>query len=184
MMRQALIILAEGFEEIEAITAIDVLRRADVSVRVAGLSGKTVKGAHGVTVEADLELDEYKGLPDVLILPGGMPGSANLGASGKVSEIIKRANAQKKIIAAICAAPALALAPTGILDGKKATCYPGCESKFPRAVTYTGDRVTADGNVITGSGPGSSLEFALEIVRWLVGGDKANDLKQGMLVNA
>ncbi len=181
-MKKVLIILADGFEEIEAITPIDVLRRAGLEVAIAGLVQKTVSGAHGIKFQTDLLLDEYEGLPDAVILPGGMPGAQNLGESEKVAEIIKKMNSQKKVVGAICAAPALVLGPTGILDGKKATCYPGFEKDFPASVAFSRDRVVVDGNVITSRGPGSAMEFALELVELLAGSDKARSLKEGLLV--
>src|SRR3989338_7826078 len=108
MAKKVLVILADGFEEIEAITPIDVLRRAGVEVTLAGLTGKMVTGAHGVKFQADLTLDEYKDSPDAIILPGGMPGAQNLGRSPKVTELIKKLNSENKVVGAICAAPALA----------------------------------------------------------------------------
>lgn len=181
MAKKVLVILADGFEEIEAITPIDVLRRAGLEVALAGLSGKTVSGAHGVKFQADLMLDDYHSLPDAVVLPGGMPGARNLGESKKVAELIKKMDSQKKIVGAICAAPALALAPTGILDGKKATCYPGFEKNFPASVSFSDARVVVDGNVITSRGPGSALEFALELVRRLAGREAAEALSEGLL---
>lgn len=181
MGKRVLVILADGFEEIEAITPIDVLRRAGLEVTLAGLSGKMVTGAHGIKFQADVLLDEYKDLPDAVVLPGGMPGAQNLGQSPKVAEIIKKMNSQQKIIGAICAAPALALAPTGILDGKKATCYPGFERNFSSSIAFSNDRVVVDGNVITSRGPGSALEFSLELVEKLVGKEKSQTLSEGLL---
>ncbi|MBI1978359.1 MAG: DJ-1/PfpI family protein [Candidatus Omnitrophica bacterium] len=182
MAKKVLVILADGFEEIEAVTPIDVLRRAGVEVILAGLSGKVVTGAHGIKFQTDVTLDEYKDLPDAMVLPGGMPGAQNLGKSPKVAELVKKMNSQNKIVGAICAAPALAVAPTGILNGRKATCYPGFEKDFPSQVTFSTDRVVVDGNVITSRGPGSAFEFALELVEKLVGKEKVETLREGMLV--
>src|SRR3989338_11700711 len=168
MSKKVLIILAEGFEEIEAVTPIDVLRRAGAEVTSAGLSGKVVSGAHGIKFEADIPLDDYRDSPDAIILPGGMPGARNLAESKKVADFIKKMNSQKKIIGAICAAPALALSPTGVLDGKKATCYPGFESNFSKSVKFSQERVVTDGNVITSKGPGSALEFSVKLVEQLL----------------
>ncbi|OGW86466.1 MAG: hypothetical protein A3A81_02755 [Omnitrophica bacterium RIFCSPLOWO2_01_FULL_45_10b] len=182
MAKKVLVILADGFEEIEAITPIDVLKRAGLEVTLAGLSSRTVSGAHGVKFQADITFDEYKDLPDAIVLPGGMPGSKNLAESKQVAELIKKMNDQKRLIGAICAAPALAVAPTGILNGKKATCYPGFENNFPSSVTFLTDRVVVDGNVITSRGPGSALEFSLELVRKLAGPEQAKTLKEGLLV--
>ncbi len=122
MAKKVVIILAEGFEEIEAITPIDVLRRAGVDLIIAGVGSKTIKGAHGIVFQTDITLDELKNLPDAIILPGGLPGAANLQKSEKVKELVKKMDAQKKLIGAICAAPALVLAPAGVLNGRKATC--------------------------------------------------------------
>lgn len=181
MAKKVLIILAEGFEEVEAITPIDVLRRAGLEVTVAGLPEKVVTGAHGIKIQADILLSGYKGLPDAVILPGGMPGAKNLAESLEVTDLVKKMNTNKKVVAAICAAPALALAPTGILKGRKATCYPGFEKNFPASVEFSKERVVVDGHVITSSGPGSALEFSLELVEQLVGKEKAQALKEGLL---
>ena len=181
MAKSVLVILADGFEEIEAITPIDVLRRAGLQVTVAGLTGRSATGAHGVTFQTDVALDEYQGLPDAVVLPGGMPGAQNLGSSKKVSEFIKKMNSQKKVIGAICAAPALALAPAGILNGKRATCYPGFEKNFPPSVSFSNERVVVDDNVITSCGPGSALEYSLGLVERLVGKEKARASEEGLL---
>lgn len=182
MSKKVLIILAEGFEEIEAVTAIDVLRRAGLEVTVAGLASNRITGAHGIVIEADVLLDQYSQNPDAIVLPGGMPGAQNLGKSQKVREIIKKVYDQKKWVASICAAPALAVAPTGILNGKKATCYPGFEKNFPSTVKFSKERVAIDENIITSQGPGSALEFALKLAEQLVGKEKAQNLKEDMIV--
>lgn len=184
MAKKVLIILADGFEEIEAISIIDVLRRAELDVTTAGLSKKSVTGSHRVQVNADVALEEYQDLPDAVILPGGMPGSENLGKSPKVAELVKRMNENKKVVGAICAAPALALAPAGVLNGKRATCYPGFERHFPASVQFSDKRVVVDGNIITSRGPGSAIEFALELVRELANEKKSQELKEGLLVKA
>lgn len=184
MSKKVLVILAEGFEEIEAVTPIDVLRRAGLDVTVAGVNGKTVTGAHGITIAADIDLKDFAGIPDAVVLPGGMPGAKNLAESKKVAEILAGAQSRKNIIGAICAAPALAVAPTGILAGRKATCYPGFEGQFPSSVQFVEDRVVIDGNIVTSRGPGSALEFALSLVERLGDAGKAADLKEGMLARA
>jgi len=175
-------ILADGFEEIEAVTPIDVLRRAGLEVTVAGLGGKKVLGSRRICIEADIALSDYQGTPDAVILPGGMPGARNLSESKEVADIVKRVDKSKKIVSAICAAPALALTPTGVLNGKKATCYPGFENNFTKEISYTEDRVVVDGHVITSRGPGSSFEFALRLVEELVSREKADELREIMLV--
>lgn len=182
MPKKAIIVLAEGFEEIEAVTVIDVLRRAGVDLKIAGLSGKSVKGAHDLKVEADLTLDQYDGSADAVILPGGMPGSKHLNQSKKVAEIVQKMNSQGKLLGAICAAPALALAPAGVLEGRKATCYPGFENNFSSSVKFSYDRVVVDQNIITSRGPGTALDFALELVEKLVDRKEADKLREGLLV--
>ncbi len=184
MSKKVLVILADGFEEIEAVTPIDVLRRAGLEVTLAGVSGKTITGAHGIKFQTDIILDDYKGLPDAVVLPGGLPGAKNLGESKKVMELVRQMNSQKKLVGAICAAPALVLAPAGILNGRKATCYPGFEKNFPPPVSFSGERVVVDEHIITSRGPGSALEFALELVEQLAGKEKAQTLKEGLLVKS
>lgn len=184
MAKKVVVILADGFEEIEAITPIDVLRRASLEVVLAGLSSKTVSGSHGITFQTDILLDDYNELPDAIVLPGGLPGAKHLAASKKVRELIIRMNDQKKLVSAICAAPALALAPTGVLNGKRATCYPGFEKNFSSEINFSNERVVVDGNIVTSRGPGSALEFALELVEQLVGTAKAQELSQGLLAKA
>ncbi len=182
MSKKVLILLAEGFEEIEAVTPMDVLRRAGLEVTIAGVTGKNVKGAHGISIEADVLIDQYHETPDALILPGGMPGAQNLAKSPRVAELIKKVHAQKRIVGAICAAPALAVAPTGILNGRTATCYPGFEKDFLKEIKFSENRVVMDENIITSRGPGSALEFSLKLVEQLVGKEKAQSLKEAMIV--
>jgi 4-methyl-5(b-hydroxyethyl)-thiazole monophosphate biosynthesis len=184
MVKKIVIILAEGFEEIEAITPIDVWRRAGLNVVIVGLTGKSVKGSHGITVEADLVLKDLKETPDVIFLPGGLPGSTNLADSPAVIELVQKMNREKKLVTAICASPALSLEKSGILAGKRATCYPGFEKNFSSSVTFTTDRVVVDGDIITSRGPGSAAEFALTVVERLVSKEKAQSLKEVLLVKA
>ncbi len=182
MNKKALVILANGCEEIEAVTPIDVLRRAGVEVTVAGLDSKVITGAQGIKFETDLLLKDYKVTPDAIILPGGAQGARNLSQSKEVLEVVKYLHDQKRLVAAICASPAVALSPTGILANRQATCYPGFEKEFPRNVIFKEDRVVIDQNIITSRGPGSALEFALKIVEELVSKEKAQTLREGMLV--
>jgi 4-methyl-5(b-hydroxyethyl)-thiazole monophosphate biosynthesis len=170
---RALIILADGFEEIEAVTPIDILRRADVEVIVAGLDKLSVTGARGVTVQADVLLADFAGRVDAVILPGGMPGAANLAASAVVKSILMETAAKNGLIAAICAAPAVILASMGLLKGRQATCYPGMEEYFPADVRYTGQSVTVDGKIITAAGVGAALKFSLVLAEMLVGKEVA-----------
>ena len=182
MGKKVLVILAEGFEEIEAVTPMDVLRRSGLEVIVAGLASRVVTGAHGIRIEADVLLDQYQGQPDAVVLPGGMPGAKNLGESKKVKELIQDLNRQKKLIGAICASPAVVLTPTGVLSGKKATCYPGFEAQFSKDIYFSLDRVVVDQNITTSRGPGTALEFSLRLVEQLADSEAVRSLKEGMLV--
>ena len=178
------VILAEGFEEIEAITPIDVLRRAGLNVTTIGLSGQTVTGAHGVALLADRTWDEVAALtPEVLLLPGGMPGSKHLGEHSGLKEMARRVADSNHWLAAICAAPALTLASWGLLAGRKATCYPGCESHFPPDVEYQKIPVVIDGKIITANGIGGTMEFSLQLVKLLINQETANNLQAKMLVS-
>jgi len=181
MNKKALVILADGFEEIEAITPIDILKRVGVEVIMAGLGGTSIKSTRGVTISADMELDKVAFVPDVIIFPGGMPGAENLANSPKVKDLIKSVDSEGKLIAAICASPAYVLAPTGVLDGKKATGYPGTEDKFPSSTKISSEDVVRDGNVITSRGPGTAASFAFMIANELVGSEKARKVAEGML---
>jgi 4-methyl-5(b-hydroxyethyl)-thiazole monophosphate biosynthesis len=170
--------LAEGFEEIEAIAVIDILRRAGISVDTVGIMGSTVTGGQGIKLMVDKRLlevnpDEYGGI----ILPGGNKGVENLGRSQKVVDIIKKFDSEKKLIAAICAAPSI-LASNGILDGRKATIFPGMERGLPHP---RGEKVVVDGNVITSQAPGTAIEFALALVESISGKGKAVQIKRQII---
>jgi protein deglycase len=181
-MKKILIHLANGFEEIEAITPVDVLRRAGCEVVTISVSGKReVIGAHGITVLADkLFAESDYDHADMILLPGGQPGSDNLNRHEGLKKQIIAFHMQGKLVAAICAAP-LVLGSTGILKGKKATCYPGVESRLTGA-TFTGNAVEVDGNIITGRGPGLAMVFSLALVEKLVGKSKVEELKTAMIV--
>lgn len=182
MLKTALVILADGFEEIEAIAPVDFLRRAGVRITLAGLENLRVQSSRNVGVEADILLRDLVELPDAVILPGGIPGATNLAKSEEVAELIKRMNETGKIIAAICAAPAVVLARLGILDGKKATCYPGCETDFSKTTVHSAERVVVDGNLITSQGPGTALEFSRAISEKLVGKEMTEKVREKMLI--
>ena len=182
-MSQVTVHLAEGFEEIEAVTIIDVLRRAGIDVIIVSITGKSVvKGAHNIELKADLlfeEVDYLKG--DMMILPGGMPGSKNLNEhKGLKSQIIKYQTSEK-YLAAICAAP-IVFGNLGILNGKNVVCYPGYEAQMVGAKVQTVSCIT-DKNIITGRGVGAALKFSLEIVRILSGEELAEQLRKAMLVD-
>ncbi len=173
------VFLATGFEEIEAVTIIDVLRRADVVVVTASLGELTVVGSHGIAIVADRSIDDIDVLQfDAVVLPGGMPGSTHLRDDERVRRAASLAAERGRIVAAICAAP-IALEAAGVLHGKNVTSYPGCE--LPSAVRVD-ERVVEDETIITSCGPGSALEFALTLARRLVGTAVAARVAQAMLV--
>ncbi len=171
-------LLADGFEEVEALCPVDVLRRAGLTVKTVGITGKTVTGSHGITVTADLLPSEATEPIELLFLPGGMPGSSNLDASAEVDALISRAVAEDAKIAAICAAP-FVLGVRGLLNGRRATCYPGFEDRLLGA-TYTKSAVEVDGNFITGIGMGAALDFALRLVEILKDKDTAEAIRAGV----
>jgi len=167
-MKKVLIPLAEGFEEIEAITLIDVLRRGGASVTTAALATREVTGAHGVKVQADALLqDVLQQHFDMMALPGGMPGAKNLQQDERVLGLIRAMNERFAFLAAICAAP-MVLAHAGVLEGKRATAYPGFLDAFPEVSQQAGP-VVVDGRVVTGRGPGSAMDFALTLLECLAG---------------
>lgn len=170
------IFLAEGFEEVEALTPCDMLRRAGLDVRLIGVDGRQVVGAHGIRVLCDISDSEaHVEQQQMLVLPGGVPGTPNLEKSPTVQRFIDTAAKNGAFIAAICAAPSI-LGHKGLLEGKRATCYPGYEDSLQGAL-YTGEAVERDGNFITARGMGVSLEFALCLVEALCGAEKAAQLK-------
>lgn len=174
------VLLADGFEEIEALTPVDMLRRAGKKVVTVGITGKTVTGAHGIPVIADCE---PKNLPhdeiECLILPGGMPGTKNLDASPETDALINLTLADGGRLAAICAAPSV-LGKRGLLRGKKATCYPSFE-RFLEGADCVTDKVVTDGNVTTSRGAGTAMDFALGLVALLVSPEKSDELKSGVI---
>ena len=178
---KALLILAEGFEEIEAISSIDLLRRAEIEVCVAGLVEKNVRSARGLVVLADFLLSEVGNQFDALILPGGAIGAKNLALSIDVKKIILKMNQENKWICAICASPAWVLAPTGILNNKCATCYPGSEVRFHSSTQYVLEKVIVHENIITSAGPGTAIDFALMIIEKLKGSVVAQKIKKDIL---
>jgi protein deglycase len=182
-MSRICVLLAEGFEEIEAITTIDVLRRAGLEVVTVSTKPGPVRGAHQVVVQADRDLAQAsKESWDMVVLPGGMPGSTNLRDDPAVAEMLRRQAEAGKKIGAICAAP-IALGKAGLLKGRKATSYPGFQDQLIGA-DYQEATVVRDGNILTSRGPGTAMEFALAIVADLKGKPAADALRKGMLVGA
>ncbi|MBR2930732.1 MAG: DJ-1/PfpI family protein [Clostridia bacterium] len=162
-----LVLLAEGFEEIEALTPVDMMRRHGIEVLTVGISDKIVKGAHGIPVVADVRVGEVElDKVEAVVFPGGMPGATNLDASPFTDEVIAAVKKNGGRLAAICAAP-LVLGRRGLLEGKKATCYPGFEGELKGAECTSGSVVT-DGDITTGKDMTCSLYFATELVRLLL----------------
>lgn len=171
--------LADGFEEIEALTTVDILRRAGIKVWIVGVGRLDVRGAHGITVTADLldkEIDYEK--VSLVILPGGMPGAENLGKSIFVDKAIRNCISLGGNIAAICAAP-MVLGRKGLTQGKKMTCYPGFEKELVGAHTSE-NGVVKDGNFITAKGPGVTFDFAFEILKLYKDKETVKQLKESM----
>jgi 4-methyl-5(b-hydroxyethyl)-thiazole monophosphate biosynthesis len=181
MSKRVVVVLAPGFEEIEAVTPIDVLRRANLEVTVAGLGGNAIEGAHGVTFHCDVELEKIDDTPDAIVLPGGLPGSENLGKSQAAQALTEKVRDRGGLCAAICAAPALTLARWGLLEGRTATCYPSFEKEFGGSTTHSEDRVVVDGNIVTSRGAGTALEFSLRLAAILTDPSTAEELRQSML---
>ena len=178
------VFLADGFEEIEALTPVDVLRRAGIQVTTVGVTGKVVAGAHAIPVTADITAEEAEAAlggetPEMIVLPGGMPGADNLNASTVVDAFIKKCAAEDAYIAAICAAPYV-LGVRGVLKGRMATCFPGFEDRLEGAEYYDCD-VIRDHNIITGRAMGAATEFALELVSALCGDEAAETMKGKIL---
>ena len=173
-------LLANGFEEIEALTPVDILKRAGLNVVTCGISGLVITGSHGIKVQADLlpeDIDTNE--VDMLILPGGMPGATNIDSHPYTDVLIDAVLKKGGRIAAICAAP-LVLGRRGLLVGKRATCYPGFEAELEGA-DVTGDGVVTDGNVTTAKGMGVALEFSKELVRLVLGEAKAKEISAAIM---
>ena len=180
-MAKVYVFLADGFEDVEALIPIDVLRRGGVEViTVSTTEFPLVESSHGVNIEADIQFEQsdYQDA-DLLMLPGGMPGAANLYDHEGVCKAVCAQVAAGKKVSAICAAPAVVLAPLGLLEGKKATCYPGFEHALEGA-TYTGDLVTVDGNITTAEGPAAAFPYAYELLSQLVDRQTADQIAEGM----
>ncbi len=174
--------LADGFEVIEAMSPLDMLRRAKIETVTVGVTGKNVTASCGVTVTADITIDEFTfNNADAIILPGGMPGTLNLEENSVVQSAIDKADAEGKLICAICAAPSV-LGHKGLLNGKEATCYPGFEDALEGA-SLSENYVAVDGNIITARGAGVSVEFGLEIVKHLKGEAESQRVRKSIQCN-
>jgi 4-methyl-5(b-hydroxyethyl)-thiazole monophosphate biosynthesis len=188
-VKKAIVFLAEGFEEVEAVTPIDYLRRAGLEVAVVSAGeGEMVTGSHGIPVKADAAFGDLarqgRAVPaswDAVVLPGGLPGAANLAASAEIGSFIREMAAAGKLVCAICASPALVLAPLGVLEGRKFTCYPGMEKTVSGAV-WSGDRVVVDDTIITSRGAGTAGDFAEAVIGKLVCEEAAEKLAKSVLL--
>ena len=178
-----IVFLTDGFEEVEALTVVDYLRRVGVGVDMVSITDeKNVKGAHSIEVVTDklvgdIDIDEYRGA----VIPGGLPGATNLQKSSEVIEIVRELNKQDKLVAAICAGP-IVLQEAGVIKDRDFTCYPGFEGNIGDG-NYIEKPVVRDKNIITGKGPALAIDFALEIVDYLLGKDKKEELKKDILYN-
>ena len=182
MIKKVLVAIADGIEEIETMSIVDTLRRAGAELTIASVQGKRVSAAHGVVIEADKLIQDCTTEEfDLVVLPGGMPGATNLKDSEDLKNILTKQNQKGLQYAAICASPAVVLKTHGLLEGKRATCYPSYSNDL-------GDRycnssvVVTDDNCTTSQGPGTALVFALKLVELLYGIEKAKGLKAEMLV--
>jgi protein deglycase len=178
-MSSVLVPLAQGCEELEAVTIIDLLRRAGIEVVTAGLNSGPVTCSRKTVLVPDVTLDEVIDQDfDMVVLPGGLPGADHLNADSRIQQILRRTSQAGKYTAAICAAPKV-LVSAGLLDGKTATAYPGVlDEIIPTTATYTGSALESDGQVITSRGPGTAMDFALMLIEKLEGTEKRQQVEQ------
>ena len=179
-MKTVLIPLAQGCEELAAVTIIDILRRAGVTVVSAGLDAQPVRGSRGTALLPDTTLDEaLKHSFDLVALPGGQPGTNNLKADKRIIALVQRMAQQDKYVAAVCAAPSV-LASAGLLDGKRATSFPGSLDSFPKVQQHHA-AVVEDGKLITSRGPGTAMDFALTLLERLAGKSTRDEVEAGLV---
>ena len=180
-MKRVALLLADGFEEVEAITPIDFLRRAGIQVDILGVKSDIVTGSHGIAIQTDSRIVGYRTMPDGIVVPGGMPGAKNVADSSEAITLIRMVGEAGNLIAAICAAPAVVLASHGFLDNKRATCFPGFETAFTENTEFSEDSVVVDGSMITSRGPGTAARFSLAIIRHLIGSEAADSVAEATL---
>ncbi len=178
-MKTVLVMFAEGSEELEAVTVVNILRRAGVTVTLAGLHAGSLRGSRGTMLLPDITLDDaLNHVYDMVVLPGGQPGTNNLKADERVLQLVRKVAGQGRYVAAICAAPSV-LAAAGLLDGKRATCFPGSLAAYPDVNLQTA-AVVEDGKLITSRGPGTAMDFALVLVERLIGPAKRAEVEGGL----
>ena len=190
-MKGVYVFLADGFEEIEALATVDILRRGGVEATTVSISkDRTVRGAHGIPVVADMGRDGFDAIPeqeagpeDAMVFPGGLPGASNLAGDEALMDLMKRHFIQGGTVAAICAAPGLVASQLPDLEGRRFTCYDGFEEDMmAQGAEYTGERAVSDGNLITGRGPGCAVEFALTVLARLKGESISEGVRAGLLI--
>jgi 4-methyl-5(b-hydroxyethyl)-thiazole monophosphate biosynthesis len=181
MSKKVLVAIADGSEELEAVTIIDVLVRAGADVTVASVGEMQITASRGVKIVADALIGDCKGQEyDLIVLPGGIPGAEHLRDCSELIEMLKRQRQANRFYAAICASPAMVLQHHGLLEGRKATCYPSPDLNLPDRQDA---KVVVDGSCVTSQGPATALEFALKLVELLFGEEKSHQVAQAMLVN-
>lgn len=181
-MKKVILFFANGTEEVEALTAVDLLRRAGADVSVVGVGGKEVTGSHGIRIVTDLAADDLVSFDfDMVVIPGGLPGTTHLDENAVVDKTLKEVHKNGGFLAAICAAP-LVLGKRGYLTDKEAICYPGFE-QYLTGARLSGKRVCVDGNVITGAGAGVATDFALALIGVLYGSEKSAEIRRAILAD-
>lgn len=179
-MKTVLVPLANGSEEMEAVTVLDILRRAGIETVSASLDGQPIRGSRGTMLIPDTSLDEaLKRRFDMVVLPGGQPGTNNLKADTRIIKLVQRMAADDLFVCAVCAAPSV-LATAGLLDGKHATSFPGSLDAFPKVLRQS-QAVVEDGKLITSRGPGTAMDFALTLVERLAGKPKRDEVEAGLV---
>lgn len=180
-MKKVAVLLANGFEEIEALTVVDIMRRANIICDMVSIGEIDVIGAHEIKVTCNKRIDEDFSDYDMIVLPGGMPGSTNLQENSKVIELVKYFNNENKFIAAICAAP-IVLKTANIIQGKNITSYPGFDKDLQGCNYIENELVVVDRNIITSRGPATAIPFSYKLLE-VLGSDKCKDLSEGMMYN-
>ncbi|HCI52086.1 MAG TPA: DJ-1 family protein [Gallionella sp.] len=179
-MKTALVLFAAGSEELETVSIVNLMRRAGIPVTLAGLTSGALAGSRGISLLPDTTLDAVlHDHFDLIVLPGGQPGTRHLMADARVLQLIKQMASQDKFVAAICAAP-MVLAAAGLLDGKRATCYPTCLNDYPNVLVQA-SAIVEDGKLITSRGPGTAMDFALLLVERLAGKLKRDEVEAGLV---
>ncbi|MGB8516557.1 MAG: DJ-1 family glyoxalase III [Gallionella sp.] len=179
-MKSALVLFAEGSEELEAVTVVNILRRGGVQVSLAGLTNGVLRGSRGILLQPDTTLEAALDKNfDMVVLPGGQPGTNHLKADVRVLQLVQKMVAQDKFVTAICAAPAV-LAAAGLLNEKRATSFPTCLDDYPRVAQQTA-AVVEDGKLITSRGPGTAMDFALTLLERLMGAEKRMEVEAGLV---